>query len=172
MSFYCISVHTGMEEKYKSNIQELLNSPEIELKGKIYFLKKKMRLKTGKEYFEPFFPGYVFFETNNDNPQNLNLLKKNKYFYHFLPSNNNIAPLSYRDLNIITTILNYGNIIDIIPVTFDENDKIVIIDGPFKDYSGKVISVNRRNKRVNIQIDFLNDVKVIGLSYEVIKKKE
>ena len=53
---------------------------------------------------------------------------------------------------------------------FYENDSIVILDGPFKDFPGKIIAVNRRNKRVNIQLDFMNGMRVLGLTYKEIKK--
>ncbi|WP_353885684.1 hypothetical protein [uncultured Treponema sp.] len=47
----------------------------------------------------------------------------------------------------------------------------MITDGPFKDFSGNVIAVNRRNKRLNIQIDFMNGVRVVGLCYEEVQKQ-
>lgn len=44
---------------------------------------------------------------------------------------------------------------EIVPVKFDAGDRVIITDGPFKDFSGNVIAVNRRNKRLNIQIEFM-----------------
>ena len=66
--------------------------------------------------------------------------------------------------------MKFGTTVDIVPVTFDENDRIVILDGPFKDFSGKVIAVNKRNKRLNIQLDFMNGMRVVGLTYEEVTK--
>lgn len=59
----------------------------------------------------------------------------------------------------------------IVPVKFDAGDRVIITDGPFKDFSGNVIAVNRRNKRLNIQIDFMNGVRVVGLCYEEVQKQ-
>lgn len=59
----------------------------------------------------------------------------------------------------------------IFPVKFDAGDMVIITDGPFKDFSGNVIAVNRRNKRLNIQIDFMNGVRVVGLCYEEVQKQ-
>lgn len=58
----------------------------------------------------------------------------------------------------------------IVPVAFDKNDRIVIVDGLLKDMSGKVVAVNKRNKRVNIELEFMGGAKIVGLSYEVVKK--
>lgn len=170
MNFYCISVRTGMEENFKESVKDLL-SPNGPLEGKIHFLKKQMRLKNGKEYYDPFFPGYVFLETEEKDPIKLRSLSKGKHFLRFLPSNQEINPLSNSDLNIVASILKFGSTIDLVPVTFDSGDRIQIVDGPFKDFTGKVVAVNRRNKRVNIEIDFMGCLRQVSLSYELVEKK-
>lgn len=58
----------------------------------------------------------------------------------------------------------------IVSVAFDKDNRIVIVDGLLKDMSGKVVAVNKRNKRVNIELEFMGDAKIVGLSYEVVKK--
>ena len=50
------------------------------------------------------------------------------------------------------------------------NDKIQLLDGPFNEIEAKVVAVNRRNKRVNIQVEFMNGIRLIGLTYEEAKK--
>lgn len=170
MYIYCIAVRTGMEEKYMNAVQPVLNDPESTIHGTIHFLRKRMRLKTGKEYFEPFFPGYLFLETEEQNPQKLRSLSSFSGFLRFLPSSSDIKPLVTNDLQIITSLLKFGTTVDIVPVMFNEQDRIVILGGPFKDFSGKVIAVNKRNKRLNIQLDFLNGMKVVGLTYEEVAK--
>ena len=170
MYFYCISVRTGMEEKFIESVKDFLE-PTGPLPGKIHFLKKQMRLKTGKEYFDPFFPGYVFLETSENNPAKLSILSKGKNFLRFLPSNQEITPMCSSDLKIVASILQFGSTVGIIPVNFDAGDRIVITDGPFKDFSGNVKSVNRRNKRVNIELQFLGAVREISLSYQLVEKQ-
>ena len=169
MNFYCISVRTGYEEKFIESVKDCFG-PDGELDGSLHFLKKQMRLKTGKEYFDSFFPGYVFLETSESDPKKLCLLEKGKNFLRFLPSNQEINPLTSKYLKIISSILQFGNTVSIVPVIFDEGDKIKIVDGPFKDFSGMVKSVNRRNKRVNLEIEFLGAVREISLSYELLEK--
>ena len=159
-----------MEESYITAVQSVLDEPDAVFHGSLYYLKKRMRLKTGKEYFEPFFPGYIFLQTEETDCAKLRTLAKFSGFLRYLPCTTEIKPLVKTDLDIITSMLKYGTTIEIVPVMFDENDRIVILDGPFKDFPGKIIAVNRRNKRVNIQLDFMNGMRVIGLTYEEIKK--
>ncbi|MCR4939008.1 MAG: hypothetical protein K5930_02725 [Treponemataceae bacterium] len=171
MVMYCISVRTGLEEKFIKAVQTMLESPESPFQGKLYFLKKQMRLKTGKEYSEAFFPGYIFFETEEKDPSRLRCLTSVSGFLRFLPNTSDIAPLKEKDLGIVTSLLKFGTTIGIVPVTFDENDRIVIKDGPFKNIPGKIVAVNRRNKRVNIELDFMNGMKIVGLTYEEVHRQ-
>ena len=50
-------------------------------------------------------------------------------------------------------------------VSFDENQRIVIIDGPLKGFEGHIIRVNRRCNRVTIMIDMLGSCKKVDLCY-------
>lgn len=155
MSLYCISVKTGLEEKFKENVLPLVNGNNCAFQGFIHILRKRMRLKNGKEYFDAFFPGYVFLETEECEASKLYVLSREKYFLRFLPSNSSVGPLVKGDLEIVSSILRFGSTVGIVPVKFDAGDRVIITDGPFKDFSGNVIAVNRRNKRLNIQIDFM-----------------
>ena len=169
-NIYCIWVKTGKEESYVKEMNEVLSSPDSALCGELYHFKKKMRLKNGKEYFEEFFPGYVFFETSETDVRNFLPLTKSENFVRFLPRTDSAHFLSDHDVAIVQSILKYGSTIDIVHVEFNEDDRIVILDGSFKDFNGRVIAVNRRNKRVNVQFDFMNGLKVVGLTYEEVKK--
>lgn len=155
MSLYCISVKTGLEEKFKENVLPLVNGNNCAFQGFIHILRKRMRLKNGKEYFDAFFPGYVFLETEECEASKLYVLSGEKYFLRFLPSNSSVSPLVKGDLEIVSSILRFGSTVGIVPVKFDEGDRVIITDGPFKDFSGNVIAVDRRNKRLNIQIEFM-----------------
>lgn len=151
-------------------VQSVLNDPESATHGTLYFLRKRMRLKTGKEYFDPFFPGYLFLKTDEEDSSKLRSLAKFSGFLRFLPFSTDIKPLVTNDLQIVTSLLKFGTTVDIVPVMFNEQDRIVILGGPFKDFSGKVVAVNKRNKRLNIQLDFMNGMRIVGLTYEEVEK--
>ncbi len=171
-NFYCIWIKTGEENKYVKEMQPFLDSSSSSMSGKLHFLQKQMRLKKGKEYIDPVFPGYVFLETNEISPENFFLLRKGSGFIKFLPQNNPLQPLSPNDVEIVSSIVKYGTVIPVVHVAFDVNDRIQLLDGPCKDMSAKVIAVNRRNKRVNIDVEFMNGTRVLGLTYEEVRKIE
>lgn len=169
---YCLWIKTGEEESYIKEMLPAINSPKTGLNGLLYFFKQQKKLKNGKEYSEPFFPSYVFFETNESDPIKLKKLSKGNGFISFLPNNKEISPLNPHDSEIIMSIITHGSIVPIVHATFDINDRIQILDGPFKDVTAKVIAVNRRNKRVNVDVEFLNGIRQFGLFYEEVKKVE
>jgi transcriptional antiterminator NusG len=111
-------------------------------------------------------------ETNEISPENFFLLRKGSGFIKFLPQNNPLQPLSPNDVEIVRSIVKYGTVIPVVHVAFDVNDRIQLLDGPCKDMSAKVIAVNRRNKRVNIDVEFMNGTRVLGLTYEEVRKVE
>ena len=169
-NIYCLWIKTGEEESFIKEMQPLLESSKTDLDGLLYFFQQHKKLKKGKEYFEPFFPSYVFFETRESNILKISQLSQGKGFISFLPNNKEISPLNNHDMQIVNSIISHGAIVPIVHATFDVNDRIQILDGPFKDMLAKVIAVNRRNKRVNIDVEFLNGIRQFGLYYEEVRK--
>lgn len=168
--FYCLYIKTGSEWNYVKEIQPVLDSLETPCTGKLYCLGKRMRLKNGKEYIDALFQSYVFWET--DSLDGFSFLQKGKGFVKILPQNNEPKSLSDEDVELLQSFLKYGTVMPILRVTFDINDKIQILDGLFNGQEALVKAVNRRNKRVNFDVELMNGSRLIGLTYEVVKKVE
>ena len=166
--FYCLYIKTGSEWNYVKEIQPVLDSPETPCTGKLYCLGKQMRLKNGKEYIETLFQSYVFWETDSLN--GFSFLQKGKGFVRILPQNSEPKTLSDEDVELLKSFLKYGTVMPILRVTFDINDKIRILDGVFKGQECLVKAVNRRNKRVNFDVELMNGSRLIGLTYEEVNK--
>ncbi|MBB5226604.1 hypothetical protein DYE50_06230 [Treponema ruminis] len=145
-----------------------MDSPETPCTGKLYCLGKQMRLKNGMEYIDTLFQSYVFWET--DSLDGVSILQKGKGFVRLLPQSSEPQQLNDKDIELIQSLLKYGSVMPIVHVTFDVNDKIQILDGLFKGREALVKAVNRRNKRVNFEVELMNGTRLIGLTYEVAKK--
>ena len=103
--------------------------------------------------------------------QTVQALKALPDFYHFLKNNTQITPLAGNDLAIIEHFLGLGPKIGASLVKFDENDRIVVVEGPLKGIEGNIIKVDRRKKRAKIQIDFHGSFHTMDLSFEDISKQ-
>ena len=119
------------------------------------------------------FPSYVIMQTQNDiDAQTLLELKKLPDFYHFLNSNTEIIPLNDKDLTIIKHFMGIGPKLGSSLVRFDENDRIVVIEGPLKGMEGNIIKVDRRKQRAKIQLNFHGSMYTLDLSFEDISKQQ
>ena len=163
MDCYCIMVKTGAEEKFKSSATEKL--AQTGDGSKFYFFKKQMTARSGSSFQEPLFPGYIFLETENLTRETIETLKKVTGFYHFLFDNTNPHKLNGNDLAYYSNFRQSGEILGLSKAGFDENQRIQIVEGPLKGFQGKIIRVNRRCKRVTVQIEMFGYSKKVDLCY-------
>jgi transcriptional antiterminator NusG len=126
---------------------------------KIYFPKRELReRKSGnmKIKTHPVFSGYVFLEIDKgDNIANYaEALKTTKGFYRFLHSNARVAKLAGRDLEIILRFIKLRNAsAGVSKVYFNENNKIVVVEGVMKGLEGNIVKVDRRKGRAKVRLD-------------------
>jgi transcriptional antiterminator NusG len=119
------------------------------------------------------FPGYIFLEMENREEITAHhwSFRRTDGFFRFLRSNQNILPLSGRDLELVLHFIQkVGPLAGISKVTFDENSRIVVIDGPLSGLEGKIIKVDKRKGRAKIKLDLYDDSFTIDLAFEAINK--
>ena len=174
MHYYIIQVATGREQFFIDNVKRL--SPQLMEKHKFIYLTRELIIrrqgKTLRE-LQPMFPSYIILQTDSE-PDSLTLaaLKKVPDFYHFLNSNTDITPLQNHDLQIIQHFMGLGPHIGPSLVRFDENDRIVVIEGPLKGIEGCIIKVDKRKQRAKIRVDFGGTTHTMDLSFEDISKQD
>ncbi len=173
MNFYIIQVATGREQAFIDNLNKL--SPGLAQAHNFIYLTRELFIRRkGKEVRElqPVFPSYIIVQTVNAiDSTTLVELKKNPDFYHFLKSNTDITSLAGTDLAIIRHFMGLGPRIGPSLVKFDENDRIVVIEGPLKGFEGSIVKVDRRKQRAKIRVDFCGSSHTMDLSFEDISKK-
>ena len=72
---------------------------------------------------------------------------------------------------IIQHFLGLGPKIGSSLVKFDENDRIVVVEGPLKGIEGNIIKVDRRKQRAKIRVAFGGSSHTMDLSFEDISKQ-
>ena len=174
MNYYAVQVKTRGEEKYIKLFKAL--HPEIEIP--IHFPQRSLDIRRkGKitHSHSAIFPGYVFLELDDDE----NILKykwafrRTDGFFRFLRSNKDIIPLADRDLELVLHFIrNVGPIAGKSLVTFDENNRIVVVDGPLFGLEGKIIKVDKRKGRAKINLDLYGETFSIDLAFEAITKTQ
>jgi len=170
MNYYAIQVKTRAENKFIKLFKSL--HPEIKLP--VYFpqrrldIRKQGKLKTS---LSGVFPGYIFIEAESDD-EIINFqweFRRTEGFYRFLKSNRDITPLADRDLELVLHFINNsGSVAGRSKVYFNENSRIIVVEGPLIGLEGRIIKVDRRKGRAKIKLDLYNDSFSIDLAFEVI----
>ena len=160
---YCIMVKTGGEDKFKDRAAEKLALSGYD--SKFYFFKKQMHTRNGASFMEPLFPGYVFMEIGSLERETIEALKRVSGFYHFLFDNANPQKLKGNDLIYYSAFRQSGEVLGVSCARFDEKQRIKIVEGPLKGFEGKIIRVNRRCKRVTVEIEMFGYSKKVDLCY-------
>ena len=121
------------------------------------------------------FPGYIFLEL----PDEENILRyhwafrRTDGFFRFLRSNQDIAPLQNRDLELILHFIKkVGPLAGKSKVYFDENSRIVVASGPLSGLEGRIIKADKRKGRAKIRLDLYGDSFCIDLAFEVLEQAQ
>jgi transcriptional antiterminator NusG len=174
MNYYAIQVKTRSEDKFI----KLLNAHHPEINLPIHFPKRLLDIRKAgkiKPSTPAVFPGYLFIEAANDEEIRSFQweFRRTEGFYRFLKSNRDITQLADRDLELVLHFINNaGPVAGRSKVYFNENSRIVVVDGPLMGLEGRIIKVDRRKGRAKIKLDLYNDSFSIDLAFEVIGSLE
>ena len=173
MNYYAVQVRSRGELKFIQLFRAL--HPQIELP--IHFPQRQLDIRKGGKTFQSItgiFPGYIFIEAKDDEEISSCQweFRRTQGFYRFLKSNQNITPLSGRDLELVMHFLKTGPIAGRSKVYFNENSRIVVIEGPLSGLEGRILKVDKRKGRAKIKLDVYNDSFAIDLAFEVIGSLE
>lgn len=171
MVYFAAQVRTGKEMDVARSIERRVDPSLAGAFSPTRVLQIRKGGKTKKEE-RPVFPGYVFISAPGDSlPTDAYwLIKRVDGFGRFLPSNADRKPLSGRDLGLLSHFMSFGRRADISKVSFDENDRIVVLEGPLKGLEGSIIKVDRRKGRVKVRLAMCADSFAVDLGAEFVER--
>jgi transcriptional antiterminator NusG len=161
---YCLYCKTG----YEKNVEKTLLNKGFSV---IRSMTERNVVKKGKtvKTVRPILPGYVFFEHGTE-PLWRELKKENNIFYP-LAYSDSTKKLRNVDLKFVKWLKNKKGILKISKAV-EEGKRIRIIDGPLKDYAGRIKKINKNRKCVEVEIETEKIINKIWLSYELIAIQE
>ena len=169
MNYYAIQVKTGGEEKFI----RLFASLNPNLRFPLHFPRRRLTIRRGgtaRETTAAIFPGYLFIEAEREDLlAHQRTFRRTDGFYRFLKSNQKISPLSDKDLELVLHFIKKsGPVAGISRVYFNENSRVVVMEGPLLGLEGRIIKVDKRKKRAKVKLDLYDDSFTIDLAFEVI----
>lgn len=155
---YVIQVYTGSEEKAKTEIETFMKENEIEsnimlvnaLAEKIVFRERKREVIRGV-----LFPGYLFVFGEMSNEVYATIIRNSRVFRFLKDCESGLLEVPKEKWHLIGELCNEEGVMELLEVTFDENDRVVILSEPFVNVIGKVIKVDRRKRAVIVELNIM-----------------
>jgi transcriptional antiterminator NusG len=169
MLYYAIQVRTSEEDDFIRRASASPTPPH----GRFFSPKRLVpQYRKGKKTKRllPVFPGYVFFETETLEHADRWVIRRTEGFFRFLKSSLDPSPLSERDKGMLLHFISLGKYADISKVTFDENDRIVVHEGPLKGLEGSIVKVDRRRGRAKVALDICSNGFLVDFGFELVEK--
>jgi len=173
MNYYAIQVKTRAEKKFIDLFKAM--HPDITLP--IHFPQRQLNIRKNgimKKTTLGVFPGYLFIEAASDREilACQRDFRQTDGFYRFLKSNHEITPLTNKDLELVIHFINNSSPAGPSKVYFDDNSRIVVVEGSLCGLEGRILKVDRRKGRAKIKLDLYDDSFTIDLAFDVISPTE
>lgn len=169
--WYVIRTYSGYEENVAENLKQRIQSMDME--DKIFNLmvptEKKIRIKNGKRKIttEKIFPGYVFVEMIVDD-NSWYVVRNTPSVTGFIGTGTIPTPISEAEIKELQKRMGVDEPKYTIDVSLDAPVKIV--DGPFKNFEGKVAAIDEERGKVKILVSMFGRETPVELDYLQIKK--
>jgi transcriptional antiterminator NusG len=170
MEYYALQVRTRGEEKFIRLFKATHPDDEVRL---VFPLRRLSVRRLGKvaDELAPVFPGYLFAEVEDAFGARLQwALRRTDGFFRFLRSNQDVAPLSGKDLRTVLHFVSHGQVAEKSKVYFNDEDRIVVQEGPLKGLEGNIVKVDKRKGRAKVKLDLYDDSFTIDLAFEVMAR--
>ena len=169
MQYYAIHVLTDSESDFERRLLPTLGPDRLIVPKKAVSIGRKGI--THKE-IRPVFAGYVFLRSENI-LEELDIfwtIRRTEGFIRFLKQSQSPTPLSEADLELLSHFISFGEHADTSKVTFDENDRIVVLEGTLKGLEGRSERGERRKKKARVVIDMCRSQFHVYLGFEVVER--
>lgn len=162
--WYAVWVRTGREEKVLQICWKVLQDhcflPRYE----------RVRRRDGRwiKVERPLFPGYIFFDS--DNAERLvDELRKIPEFTKVLGDGVRPVALYPQEVAFLKKYTNEDKVMEM-SRGFLKGDRLMVTEGPLKDYKGKVVHVNRHKRVATLEVEFFGRMVGVEVGIEVVMK--
>lgn len=169
MPLYVVHVKSPEEHKFLSWIRKQPKSETLRLHRLERELSIRRKGKVRKER-KPIFPGYIVVDTPELTAEQRLLIRHAPAFLNFLKSNQDVKPLTSDDERLVRRLIAFGDVAKASRITFDENQRIKVLEGPLEGLEGQIRKVDRRKSRVKVELDLYEKSFLVDLAIEDVGK--
>ncbi len=169
--WYVLHTYSGYEENVKHNLEQRIES--FDMQNKIFQVlvpkEKKIKIKNSKRQTveEKIFPGYVLVEmiVTDDSWY---VVRNTPNVTGFVGSGTTPTPIDAKEINELMNRMKVEEPTHKIDVSVD--DPVRITDGPFKNFEGKVQSVDETRGKIKVLVSMFGRETPVELDALQVKK--
>lgn len=169
--WYVLHTYSGYEENVSRNLKQRIES--MDMQDKIFNVliptEKKIKIRNGKRKIvtEKIFPGYVLVEmiVTDDSWY---VVRNTPNVTGFVGSGTTPTPVSDEEVKSLQKRMGVEEPKYTIDVTVDS--PVRIIDGPFKNFEGKVAEINEERGKVKVLVSMFGRETPVELDFLQVKK--
>jgi transcriptional antiterminator NusG len=169
--WYVLHTYSGYEDNVKHNLEQRIES--FDMRDKIFGVmvpkEKKIKIKNGKRtnIEEKIFPGYVLVDmiVTDDSWY---VVRNTPNVTGFIGSGTTPTPIDQKEIESLLKRVNAGEPQQKIDVEIAE--VVRIVDGPFKNFEGKVSAVDHERGRIKVMVSMFGRETPVELDALQVKK--
>jgi transcriptional antiterminator NusG len=164
--WYAIHTYSGYEENVKNNLEQRIDSMDMEDKifGVLIPKEKKIKIRNGKRKVveEKIYPGYVLVEMMVTD-DSWYVVRNTPNVTGFIGSGTTPTPLSDDEVAVLNKRMGVHEPEFTIDVAV--NDSVKIIDGPFKNFEGKVNEIDEARGKIKVLVNMIGRETPVELDF-------
>ena len=172
-NWYIIHTYSGFERKVKESLESRVKAFGLEDKiGQIMIpteLVQEMRSGKKVESQRLFYPGYVLVEIDMDD-QVWHVVKSTPRVTGFVGSGQTPSPLTEEEVNQIVYRATTASEKAKPKLTFERNETVRIVDGPFNNFTGIVDDVNIDRNTLKVMVTIFGRATPVELDFLQVEK--
>lgn len=169
--WYAIHTYSGYENAVLRNLKQRIESLGMENKifNVIVPVEKKIKIKGAKrvEVEEKIYPGYILVDMIVDD-NSWYVVRNTPRVTGFVGAGTTPVPLAQSEVDYLLGRMKEGNVEHEIELALGE--LVSIIDGPFKEFEGKVSEVDKARGKVKVFVNMFGRETPVELDFLQVKK--
>ena len=169
--WYVLHTYSGYEDTVAHNLRQRIES--LDMEDKIFNVlvpkEKKIKIKGGKRHIieEKIYPGYVLVEmivTDNS----WYVVRNTPRVTGFIGAGTTPVPISNKEVKNLEKRMGIEE--PTYKIDVEINDAVKIVDGPFKDFDGKISEIDKTRGRIKVLVNMFGRETPIELDFLQVKK--
>ena len=155
LKWYVLKTKTSCEARAKRMIEDLIKTKNLKDQiGEVLIPEKEVvQVLKGKKVTrsKKIYPGYIFVKMKLNDELSY-LIKSITNISHFVGGRFKPMEVPPEQLKVIDQQMEESSANPQAQITFSEGEAVMVIDGPFKNFNGKVEEVNQEKGRVKVSV--------------------